>query len=249
MAGSEPRTVIELEEIRRVYRVGSERIPALDGVSLRVRENEYVAVMGQSGSGKSTLMNVVGCLDRPTSGCYRLDGEDTSRLSDARLAQVRNERIGFVFQSFELLGRLSALGNVMLPLVYSRVPWRERRRRALAVLERVGLADRVRHRPSQLSGGQKQRVAIARALICRPSILLADEPTGNLDSRTSREIMALFESLHRDGQTIILVTHDEEVARHAGRIVLMRDGRIVADEANARRILHTPAASGEGPGP
>jgi len=247
MDGSEPRIVIQLEDVHRVYRVGSERIPALDGVSLCVRANEYVAVMGQSGSGKSTLMNVLGCLDRPTAGCYRLDGDDTRHLSDSRLAQVRNDRIGFVFQSFELLGRLTALRNVEMPLVYSRVPWRLRRRRAMAVIERVGLADRVSHRPSQLSGGQKQRVAIARALVCEPSILLADEPTGNLDSRTSREIMALFEALHQQGQTLIVVTHDEEVARHAQRIVHMRDGRIVQDEANTRRVLHTAAASPEGP--
>jgi len=246
MGSSEPRVVIQLEDVHRVYHVGSERIPALDGVSLCIRANEYVAVMGQSGSGKSTLMNVLGCLDRPTAGCYRLDGDDTSRLGDGRLAQVRNDRIGFVFQSFELLGRLTALRNVEMPLVYSRVPWRQRRRRALAVMQRVGLSDRISHRPSQLSGGQKQRVAIARALVCEPSIVLADEPTGNLDSRTSREIMALFEALHRQGQTFVVVTHDEEIARHAQRIVHMRDGRIVHDETNTRRVLHGDAASPEG---
>jgi putative ABC transport system ATP-binding protein len=243
--GPEARIVIQLEDIHREYRVGVERIHALDSANLIVRENEYVAVMGQSGSGKSTLMNVLGCLDRPTSGRYLLGGDDTGRMSEGRLAQARNERIGFVFQSFELLGRLSALKNVEMPLVYSRLPWRQRRRRALAALERVGLADRVAHRPTQLSGGQKQRVAIARALICDPSILLADEPTGNLDSRTSREIMALFESLHRHGQTVIMVTHDEEVARHALRIVHMRDGRIFSDEANARRIVHESSAAPE----
>jgi len=245
MAAADSRIVIQLEDIHRVYRVGAERIPALDSVNLVVRENEYVAVMGQSGSGKSTLMNVLGCLDRPTRGRYLLDGDDTSRMADGRLAGLRNDRIGFVFQSFELLGRLTALKNVEMPLVYSRVPWRQRRRRALAALERVGLADRVTHRPSQLSGGQKQRVAIARALICDPSILLADEPTGNLDSRTSQEIMALFEALHRHGQTVIMVTHDDGIARHAERIVHMRDGRIVEDEVNARRILHGPAAPAE----
>ncbi len=245
MDGPEARIVIQLEDIHREYRVGVERIHALDSANLIVRENEYVAVMGQSGSGKSTLMNVLGCLDRPTSGRYLLGGDDTGRMSEGRLAQARNERIGFVFQSFELLGRLSALKNVEMPLVYSRLPWRQRRRRALAALERVGLADRVAHRPTQLSGGQKQRVAIARALICDPSILLADEPTGNLDSRTSREIMALFESLHRHGQTVIMVTHDEEVARHALRIVHMRDGRIFSDEANARRIVHESSAAPE----
>jgi putative ABC transport system ATP-binding protein len=243
--GSEPRIVIQLENVHREYRVGVERIHALDSADLVVRENEYVAVMGQSGSGKSTLMNVLGCLDRPTAGRYLLGGDDTGHMSDSRLAQARNERIGFVFQSFELLGRLTALKNVEMPLVYSRIPWRQRRRRALAALERVGLADRVTHRPTQLSGGQKQRVAIARALICDPSILLADEPTGNLDSRTSREIMALFEALHQHGQTVIMVTHDEEIARHALRIVHMRDGRIVSDEANTRRIVHRDAAAEE----
>lgn len=245
MADVDHRIVIQLEDIHRVYRVGAERIQALDRVNLVVRENEYVAVMGQSGSGKSTLMNVLGCLDRPTGGQYFLDGDDTSRMPDGRLAGLRNDRIGFVFQSFELLGRLSALKNVEMPLVYSRIPWRQRRRRALAVLARVGLADRVTHRPSQLSGGQKQRVAIARALICDPSILLADEPTGNLDSRTSQEIMALFEALHGHGQTVIMVTHDDGIARHAQRIVHMRDGRIVADEVNTQRILHHPAPPAE----
>ncbi|NLF19315.1 MAG: ABC transporter ATP-binding protein [Lentisphaerae bacterium] len=247
MSDAERRIVIQIEAVRRVYQVGAECIRALDGVDLEVRENEYVAVMGQSGSGKSTLMNVLGCLDRPSSGRYRLDGHDTGRLADGRLAGLRNERIGFVFQSFELLGRLSALKNVEMPLVYSRLPWRQRRRRALLALERVGLADRTSHRPSQLSGGQKQRVAIARALICDPSLLLADEPTGNLDSRTSREIMALFEDLHRHGQTVIMVTHDLEVARHAERIVVMRDGRIVEDARNTDRILHGSAVAAEVP--
>ena len=241
----ETKIVIQLENVHREYRVGAERIHALDSANLVVRENEYVAVMGQSGSGKSTLMNVLGCLDRPTAGRYLLGGDDTGRMTDGRLAQARNERIGFVFQSFELLGRLTALKNVEMPLVYSRLPWRQRRRRALAALERVGLADRVTHRPSQLSGGQKQRVALARALICDPSILLADEPTGNLDSRTSHEIMALFEALHRHGQTVIMVTHDAEIAQHALRIVQMRDGRIVSDQANASRILHCPTAAQE----
>ena len=245
MDSSEARILLQLEGIERIYRVGSERIVALDRVDLLVRANEYVAVMGQSGSGKSTLMNVLGCLDRPTAGRYRLDGDDVSRMGDSRLAQVRNDHIGFVFQSFELLGRLTALHNVEMPLVYSRLPWRLRRRQALGALERVGLADRISHRPSQLSGGQKQRVAIARALICDPSILLADEPTGNLDSRTSREIMALFEALHAHGQTVIMVTHDAEVARHALRIVQMRDGRIVSDEPNTQRIVHGAAARQE----
>lgn len=247
MSDAERRIVIRIEAVRRIYQVGAECIRALDGVDMEVRENEYVAVMGQSGSGKSTLMNVLGCLDRPSSGRYLLDGHDTGRLADGRLAGLRNERIGFVFQSFELLGRLSALKNVEMPLVYSRLPWRQRRRRALSALERVGLADRTSHRPSQLSGGQKQRVAIARALICDPSLLLADEPTGNLDSRTSREIMALFEDLHRHGQTVIMVTHDREVARHAERVVTMRDGRIVEDARNTDRILLGSAMAAEVP--
>ena len=221
--------VIRLHNITRHYRVGDERIRALDGVSLEVAENEYVAIMGTSGSGKSTLMNILGCLDRPTSGLYELDGHDTTRLSAGALAKVRNQRIGFVFQSFELLPRLTALKNVELPLLYSRDGWWRRRQRAKEALDRVGLANRVRHRPSQLSGGQKQRVAIARALVGRPTILLADEPTGNLDSRTSDDILALFAQLHEQGQTIILVTHEPDVARHARRVVRMRDGRVQSD--------------------
>lgn len=221
--------VIRLRDIKRVYKVGVERIHALDGISLDLYENEYVAVMGASGSGKSTLMNVLGCLDRATSGYYELDGQDTTRISDAALARVRNERIGFVFQSFELLGQLNALKNVEMPLIYSRNGWWSRRRRAKNVLERVGLGDRIKHKPNQLSGGEKQRVAIARALVCEPSILLADEPTGNLDSKTSEDIMALFDQLHREGQTIILVTHEESVACHANRIIRMKDGRVYSD--------------------
>ncbi len=221
--------VIRLQDVKRIYKVGVERIHALDGVSLELRENEYVAVMGASGSGKSTLMNVLGCLDRATSGYYELDGQDTTRMSDAALARVRNERIGFVFQSFELLGQLNALKNVEMPLIYSRDGWWNRRKRARRVLERVGLGGRMKHKPNQLSGGEKQRVAIARALVCEPSILLADEPTGNLDSKTSDEIMKLFDQLHKEGQTIILVTHEESVACHAERIIRMRDGRIYSD--------------------
>ena len=221
--------VIRLRNIRKYYRVGVEQIRALDGVDLDVDRNEYLAVMGTSGSGKSTLMNILGCLDRPTSGTYELGGRLTTRMGAAQLAAVRNERIGFVFQSFELMPRLTAQKNVELPLLYSAGAWWNRRRRAREALETVGLADRVSHRPNQLSGGQKQRVAIARALVNRPAILLADEPTGNLDSRTSDEILALFEALHRDGQTIIIVTHEPDVARHAKRIVRMRDGRVLSD--------------------
>jgi len=228
------KPVIRLRDVTRVYKVGVERIHALAGVSLELHENEYVAVMGASGSGKSTLMNVLGCLDRATSGSYELDGQDTTRMSDAALARVRNERIGFVFQSFELLSQLNALKNVEMPLIYSRNGWWSRRKRARNVLERVGLASRVKHKPNQLSGGEKQRVAIARALVCEPSILLADEPTGNLDSKTSEDIMALFDQLHREGQTIILVTHEESVACHAKRIIRMKDGRVYSDLQTAQ---------------
>src|SRR4030043_1836313 len=193
------KLIIRLQEVTRIYKVGVERIHALVGINLDVSENEYVAVMGASGSGKSTLMNVLGCLDRATSGYYELDGQDTTKLSDAALARVRNERIGFVFQSFELLSQLSALKNGEMPLIYSTDGWWSRRKRAKAVLERVGLADRIKHKPNQLSGGEKQRVAIARALVCGPSILLADEPTGNLDTKTSDDILALFGRLHNEG--------------------------------------------------
>lgn len=229
MAEKTEKLIIRLQDVTRIYKVGVERISALDGINLELRENEYVTVMGPSGSGKSTLMNVLGCLDRASSGYYELDGQDTTKMSDAALARVRNERIGFVFQSFELLGRLSTLKNVEMPLIYSRNGWWSRRRRAKIVLERVGLGDRIKHKPNQLSGGEKQRVAIARALVCNPSILLADEPTGNLDSKTSEDILELFDRLHHEGQTIIIVTHEEHVARHAQRIIRMRDGRICSD--------------------
>jgi putative ABC transport system ATP-binding protein len=220
--------VIELENIVRLYTVGSEQIRALDGVNLTVGRNEYVAVMGHSGSGKSTLMNLLGCLDHPTSGRYLLDGSDVTQMSDSRLASIRNERIGFVFQSFELLSKLNALKNVELPLLYSHDSGR-RRVRAAAALERVGLGSRMTHRPNQLSGGERQRVAIARALICAPSLLLADEPTGNLDSRTTEEILAIFDLLHEQGQTIVIVTHEDHVACHARRIVRLKDGRVLSD--------------------
>src|SRR5438270_13120977 len=221
--------VIRLEEITKVYKVGVEHIRALDGVDLEVDRNEYVAVMGTSGSGKSTLMNILGCLDRPTGGTYELDGRNVTRMGGAALARVRNERIGFVFQSFELLPRFTALKNVELPLIYARAGWWNRRARAKDALATVGLKDRMKHRPNQLSGGQKQRVAIARALVARPAILLADEPTGNLDSATREEILGLFTDLHRQGQTIIMVTHEPDVARRAHRVVRMKDGRVLSD--------------------
>ncbi|MCD6394791.1 MAG: ABC transporter ATP-binding protein [Planctomycetes bacterium] len=226
---SNPKTLISLDGITRIYKVGSERIRALDGVTVDIGHNEYVAVMGQSGSGKSTLMNLIGCLDRATEGTYILDGKDTTRMSNPALARARNEKIGFVFQSFELLGKLNAVKNVELPLIYARNASFTRSKKAKQTLKRVGLGDRMRHRPNQLSGGEKQRVAVARALVNNPSILLADEPTGNLDSRTSREILGLFDNLHNQGQTIIMVTHESDVACHAKRILRMLDGKIVSD--------------------
>jgi putative ABC transport system ATP-binding protein len=221
--------LIQLRNITKHYTVGVERIRALDGVDVEIGPNEYVAIMGTSGSGKSTLMNILGCLDRPTGGTYVLDGYRVSEMGGGRLARVRNERIGFVFQSFELLPRQTALRNVELPMIYSRGGWWNRRARARTALHTVGLGERMAHRPNQLSGGQKQRVAIARALVNRPAILLADEPTGNLDSATTAEILELFAQLHRDGQTIIMVTHEADVARHAKRIVRMKDGRVLSD--------------------
>ncbi|MBN1766584.1 MAG: ABC transporter ATP-binding protein [Sedimentisphaerales bacterium] len=230
--------MINLENIKKIYKVGVERIHALDGVDLQVDKNEYVAIMGPSGSGKSTLMNLLGCLDRASSGKYELVGKNTTRLGAAALARIRNQQIGFVFQSFELMPRLNALKNVELPLIYaSGVPWWQRRKQARKVLEHVGLTGRIKHRPNQLSGGEKQRVAIARALICNPSILLADEPTGNLDSKTSADILALFDQLHEEGQTIILVTHEESIARHARRIIRMKDGKICSDQLVERKTV------------
>src|SRR4051812_24751140 len=222
-------SLIRLREITKHYTVGEEQIRALNGVDLDIGRNEYVAIMGSSGSGKSTMMNILGCLDRPTSGTYELDGELVSDMTGTSLSRGRNERIGFVFQSFELLPRSSAARNVELPLIYSRGGGWSRAQRAREALQTVGLADRMTHRPNQLSGGQRQRVAIARALVNRPAILLADEPTGNLDSKTSEEILALFEKLHNDGQTIIMVTHEADVARNARRIVRMRDGKVLSD--------------------
>lgn len=234
--------LIQLHKLTKVYKVGVEHVHALAGVDLTVGENEFVAIMGASGSGKSTLMNVLGCLDRPTTGGYKLAGKRTDKMSAADLARTRNKRIGFVFQSFELMPRLSALWNVALPLTYSQTRWRERKARAVDVLKRVSLEDRAKHHPNQLSGGQKQRVAIARALINNPSIILADEPTGNLDSKTSGDILDLFVRLHDEGQTIIMVTHETDVAARASRIVRMSDGKIVsdlpADEDEQTRDLH-----------
>lgn len=226
--------LIRLDQISRRYLMGSETVHALREVSLRIERGEYVAIMGPSGSGKSTLMNLIGCLDTPTAGTYELNGTDVSDMDDNALAEVRNREIGFVFQTFNLLARSSALHNVELPLIYAGVPAAERRELALAAVANVGLTDRMHHRPNELSGGQRQRVAIARALVNKPSILLADEPTGNLDSRTGEEIMALFEELSKKGNTIILVTHEEDIARHARRIVRIRDGLIASDELRPR---------------
>ena len=221
--------VIQLRDLRRQYDMGGEIIHALRGVSLTIRRNEYVAIMGPSGSGKSTLMNLLGCLDTPDGGEYWLNGQEVSRLSDDALARVRNREIGFVFQTFNLLPRATALQNVELPMVYAGASTRERRARAAEALTRVGLGERMDHKPNELSGGQRQRVAIARALVNRPSILLADEPTGNLDSVTSGEIMRVFGQLQAQGQTVILVTHEADIAAHAHRVVTLRDGRLESD--------------------
>ncbi|QEH37220.1 Macrolide export ATP-binding/permease protein MacB [Aquisphaera giovannonii] len=230
----DPRpAIIELEGITKAYPMGEQTVHALRGVDLTVRENDLVAIMGPSGSGKSTLMNIVGCLDVPTSGRYLLDGRDVAGLSQSALAAVRGRRIGFVFQTFELLPRQTAARNVELPLIYSGTSAVERRRRGAEVLERVGLGDRMGHRPNQMSGGQRQRVAIARALVQRPALLLADEPTGNLDTRTGEEILDLFADLHGEGQTIVIVTHEPDIAARCRRIVRIRDGRVESDEENA----------------
>ena len=239
--------LIQIRDLHRVYQVGESEVRALDGVDLDIAVNEYVAIMGPSGSGKSTLMNIVGCLDTPSSGSYRLKDKEIAERTDDELAQIRNQEIGFVFQTFNLLARADALHNVELPLVYAGMRHEERRKRAKESLELVGLGDRMKHKPNELSGGQRQRVAIARALVNRPSIILADEPTGNLDSKTGEEIMAAFEAIWRQGNTVILVTHEPDVAEHARRIVRMRDGRIESDvvNPNPRTVQRAPADGAE----
>ncbi len=228
--------VIEIKEIVKNYQVGSVIVRALRSVSLDIKRNEYVAIMGPSGSGKSTLMNILGCLDTPTKGMYVLNGTDVSKMEDDRLAEIRNKEIGFVFQTFNLLPRYTALENVTLPLIYGGVPRHEREEHAVKTLDLVGLGDRMTHKPNELSGGQRQRVAIARALINNPSIILADEPTGNLDSKTSYDIMGLLDKIHEDGNTVIVVTHEEDIARHAHRIIKLMDGEVASDYVNENRI-------------
>lgn len=231
--------LIRCEDLKKYYQVGVQVVKALRTVSLSIYSGEYVAIMGPSGSGKSTLMNIIGCLDTPTGGSYILNGTDVSQLVDDNLAEIRNKEIGFVFQTFNLMPRYTALENVMLPLVYAGVGKKDREKRALEVLEDVSLSDRISHKPNELSGGQRQRVAVARALVNKPSIILADEPTGNLDSKTSIDIMQLFSDIHSKGNTIILVTHEEEIAQHAHRIIRLRDGEIESDKRNEDIIVPT----------
>lgn len=228
--------VIEIHDIVKNYQVGSVIVRALRSLSLNIDRNEYVAIMGPSGSGKSTLMNLIGCLDTPTSGSYQLNGIDVSKMEDNMLAEIRNKEIGFVFQTFNLLPRYTALENVTLPLIYAGVQKVDREKVAIETLEQVGLADRMTHKPNELSGGQRQRVAIARAMVNKPSIILADEPTGNLDSKTSIDIMGLLDEIHRNGNTVILVTHEEDIAKHAARIIRLIDGTVSADFVNERYV-------------
>jgi putative ABC transport system ATP-binding protein len=238
--------LLDIQLLAKEYTMGQQVLRALDGVSLAIERNEYVAITGSSGSGKSTMLNILGCLDRPSEGKYVLNGKDVSRLNPDELADIRNREIGFIFQSFNLLPRANALANVMQPLIYRGMPLKERKARATEALEHVGLGARMDHLPNQLSGGQRQRVAIARALITNPSILLADEPTGNLDSRTTQEIMKLFDELHAQQQTIVIVTHEPEIAAHCHRIVRMEDGRVAEDKFNHRPPPNLPPQAGEG---
>jgi putative ABC transport system ATP-binding protein len=222
--------IIDIRNITKIYRIGTEEVHALRGISVRIDTNEYIALMGPSGSGKSTMMNIIGCLDTPTSGEYFFEDQDVARLTDDDLADIRNRKIGFVFQNFNLIPRSDIFHNVELPMIYGGFSAQERKKKTLEAIEKVGLADRARHKPNELSGGQRQRVAIARALVNNPSIILADEPTGNLDSKTGEEIMKVFEDLYKSGQTIILVTHEEDIASHARRVVRLKDGMIEVDE-------------------
>jgi putative ABC transport system ATP-binding protein len=229
--------VIKFQDLVKNYQIGTIEVNALRSVSLKIKKNDYIAIMGPSGSGKSTLMNIIGCLDTPTSGSYFLSGHDVSKMTDDQQAEIRNNEIGFVFQTFNLLPRYTALENVILPLIYSGLSKQERTERAIVALENVGLADRMNHKPNELSGGQRQRVAVARALVNNPSLILADEPTGNLDTKTSVDIMNLFAEIHQKGNTIVLVTHEEDIARHAHRIVRLRDGHIESDYINEQVVI------------
>lgn len=233
----EKETLIRIKGIKKIYKVGNQEVRALNGVDLEIKKNEYVAIMGPSGSGKSTLMNLIGCLDTPTEGAYILNNTDVSQMKDDQLAEVRNKEIGFVFQSFNLLPRYDALNNVALPLIYAGMPKHEREDEARKALINVDLGDRMDHKPNELSGGQKQRVAVARAMVNNPSIILADEPTGNLDTKTSLDIMSLFEQVYKRGNTIIVVTHEEDIARYARRVVRLRDGLVESDEPNHNPVL------------